>query len=81
MGTYRQPYMKPTAAGQLNKCEYIEEMRKTYFRPPKQTERTCDGYRNRYTGGASHVCEQCEWFSGNQGDRLNDRSRADKGAE
>lgn len=68
MSTYRQPYKKPNKAGELNKCEYIEEMRRSYFQPPKQTEISCEGYRNQYTNDASHVCEICPWFSDNGGD-------------
>lgn len=63
MSTYRQPYKKPSKADELSRCEYIEEMRKVYFRPPKQSGSKCDGYRNQYTGQASKVCIACEWFS------------------
>lgn len=77
MSTYIQTYRKPKKARELNKCEYIEEMRKAYFQPPKQTEKVCEGYKNPYTGAASHVCSTCQWFSNNGGDSLNDRSRAD----
>lgn len=67
MSTYIQPYKKPNKQGELGKCEYIEEMRKVYFQPPKQTETMCDGYRNQYTNDPSYVCKSCKWFSVNGG--------------
>lgn len=79
MSTYRQPYRKPSNADELSRCEYIEEMRKVYFQPPKQyeSEEKCDGFRNRYTGQASRVCEACEWFSGKMEGATNDGSGND----
>lgn len=79
MSTYRQPYKKPIKAGELDKCEYIEELRKVYFKPPKQTETDCDGYRNQYTKQPSNVCADCEWFAGNKGVKSDDGSGIDKG--
>lgn len=67
MSTYIQPYKKPNKGEELSKCEYIEEMRKAYFRPPKQTETSCNGYRNKYTNAPSRVCKSCKWFSTNGG--------------
>lgn len=78
MSTYIQQYKKPIRAGELNKCDYIKEMKKAYFQQPRQTEKSCDGYRNQYTSDASHVCETCEWFLDNQGGVFDDRIRTDK---
>ena len=80
MSTYRQEYKKPNKIGELGKCEYIEELRKAYFEPPKQTETICEGYRNQYTGQPSNVCANCKWFSGDSEVKKNDGNRADKGA-
>lgn len=77
MSTYIQPYKKPNKEGELNKCEFIKEMRKAYFPPPKQTEKSCYGYRNQYTGDASLVCDACQWFSNNGGDSLDERNGTD----
>ncbi|MFQ7292596.1 MAG: hypothetical protein ACLRQ0_10215 [Monoglobales bacterium] len=46
----------------MKHCEYIEAMRKVYSAPPPQSETSCDGYRNKYTGTPSHVCKKCAWF-------------------
>ena len=43
----------------MKHCEYIEAMRKVYSAPPPQSETSCDGYRNKYTGTPSHVCKKC----------------------
>lgn len=74
MSTYRHPYKKPSKADELSRCEYIEEMRKVYFQPPRQSEPEgkCDGFMNRYTGQASQVCKTCEWFSGKRDGTSND---------
>lgn len=67
MATSREPYKKPNNANELGRCEYIEEMRKVYFQPPKQSKNSCEGYRNQYTHNASTVCSDCEWFYDNVG--------------
>lgn len=66
MSTYIQPYSKPIKAEELNGCECIKLMAGAYFQPPKQSETSCCGYRNPYTGKPSHVCNGCKWFSDNQ---------------
>lgn len=78
MSTYRQTYKKPNKIGELGKCEYIEELRKSYFEPPKQTDTSCEGYRNQYTKQPSNVCADCRWFTDNEGVKLDDRGGVDK---
>lgn len=46
----------------IQNCEYIRELAKVYFEPPKQTEDLCSGYKNQYTKDASKVCAKCAWF-------------------
>lgn len=75
---YVQRYKRPIGGGELNQCEFIEEMQKAHFQIPKQTEKSCEGYRNQYTGDASLVCGICKWFSDNKGDGSNDGSGTDK---
>lgn len=43
----------------MTKCEYIQAMAKAYAKPPKQTETTCAGYRNKYSGALSKICADC----------------------
>lgn len=80
MSTYIQPYMKPLETGKLSECELIKVLNGAYYHPPKQTETSCDGYRNPYTKQPSNVCNGCSWFSDNTGGEEHDRSGTDKSA-
>lgn len=44
----------------MEKCEYIDSMRKVYFDKPKQHNDKCEGYRNKYNNRLSQVCENCQ---------------------
>lgn len=44
----------------IEKCEYIQQMKKVYFNTPKVINKKCEGYKNRYTGGVSTICNQCK---------------------
>lgn len=44
----------------METCEYIEAMKKSYFKPPKQENGLCQGFKNRYSGVLSTVCSHCE---------------------
>lgn len=57
-------YNLPVEAGRLNTCEFIKVMMGAHFHPPEQTDTSCKGYRNPYTGQPSLVCGECRWFSG-----------------
>lgn len=50
----------------MKKCEHIDSMVKVYSKPPKQTDTSCEGFRNPYTGKSSHKCARCECFIGIQ---------------
>lgn len=47
----------------MEKCEYMELMLKTFFQRPKQENGKCEGYRNRYTREPSTVCKRCNHFN------------------
>ena len=46
----------------MNKCEYIESMRKVGFERPEQKDGKCDGYVSKYSNKASFVCAKCPNF-------------------
>lgn len=46
----------------MEKCEYIEAMRKVYSAPPEQINGKCKGYKNRHNGNISKVCGKCMHF-------------------
>lgn len=47
----------------MEKCEYIEAMKKVYCKPPEQKENKCMGFRNKYNGDVSLVCKKCKHWS------------------
>ena len=44
----------------IEKCEYIEAMKKVYFKPPKQINGKCVGFINKYNGNVSNICKNCK---------------------
>lgn len=47
----------------IEKCEYIEAMKKVYCDTPKCKENKCMGFRNKYNGDVSLVCQKCKYWS------------------
>lgn len=47
----------------MEKCEYIEAMKKVYCKPPQQKNGKCEGFRNKYNRDVSLVCKKCEHWS------------------
>lgn len=46
----------------MEKCEYIEELQKVYFKRPKQENGKCQGIRNKYSKAYSSHCQNCQHF-------------------
>lgn len=55
----QQAYLKEFDTSDMENCEFIEEMKKSYLKPPNQLNGKCEGYRNPYTGNLSIICNNC----------------------
>jgi hypothetical protein len=54
---------------EIESCEYIQAMAKTYSKPPKIENGKCAGFRNKYDNKLiSLVCGKCPNMGNNQND-------------
>lgn len=53
-----QYYLQRYDTSDMKRCEYIEAMKKVYFKPPIQLNGKCEGYRGS-TGKLSIICKNC----------------------
>lgn len=47
----------------MEKCEYVEAMKKVYCNPPEQKNGKCAGFKNKYNGAISTICKDCEHWN------------------
>ena len=52
-------YMQKYDNSKMEKCEYIEAMKKVYFKEPKQENGKCYGIKNKYSNDYSTHCLNC----------------------
>ena len=45
-----------------NNCEYKDEMQRYFSKQPLSDGHYCSGFRNKYSGKASVICSQCEFY-------------------
>lgn len=55
----QQAYLQEYNTSDMENCEFIEEMKRSYLKPPTQLNGKCEGYRNPYTGNLSIICNNC----------------------
>lgn len=55
----QQAYLQEFDTSDMENCEFIEEMKKSYHKPPVQLNGKCEGYCNPFTGDFSIICNNC----------------------
>ena len=55
--------MKKYNTSIMEKCEYINHMKNSYVKEPKQKDGKCAGFKNLYVNTYSTVCQNCPHWS------------------